>query len=311
MSENFENLNNSKNPDEETPVPLGQMDFRMKQEGGMPQWTFNNEPLSPEVFEFSTEGAEVLDPAMIEADGEQETVSPMEAREIFETGEQNMAIDILSIKAGKDKEDILNDQETASWISDFIESHPLFRTGLKVAMLSTALAGAAAPQEAKADMFGDIVNTVAQGVLQQGRVASQQQIYQEQAADRQALQKQQTRTYAQLSQRDLLNRQQIEREDLAHRRAMEDIKDRYAREDAELSYRQQRELKMAAYNQMRQEEAQNTQAQIQEAQMKQQQKYQQQQIGVNTQNQVIQRGVNEAVRTGDFNFLQNILMPKR
>jgi hypothetical protein len=242
------------------------------------------------------------------ADDQEGIVSPEEGQEVLEQEEAYEAAEALALHINKTDgtsytaEDLTNDPNSATWVSQFVEKHPAARKLLNVFMLSTALAGAAAPQEARADMLGNIVNTVTQGVLQQGRVASQQQIYQEQTTERQALQKQQARTYAQLSQRDLLNRQQIEREDLAHRRAMENIKDRYAREDAELSYRQQRELKMATYNQMRQEEAQNTQAQIQEAQMKQQQKYQQQQIEVNTQNQVIQQGAH--------NFLQNILMKR-
>jgi hypothetical protein len=274
------------------------------------------EDLSGEIPEAQNDSSEVatqsdavnISTEQTIADDQEGIVTSEEGQEVLERGEAHQAAEALASHMNQTEgttytaEDLMNEPDSATWVSQFIEKHPAARKVLNICMLSSALAGTAAPQEAKADMLGNIVNTVAQGVLQQGRVASQQQIYQEQAADRQALQKQQSRTYAQLSQRDLLNRQQIEREDLAHRRAMANITDPYAREDAALIYRQQRELKMAAHNQMRQEEAQNTQAQIQEAQIKQQQKYQQQHIGVNIQNQVIQQGAQ--------NFLQNILMKR-
>lgn len=233
-------------------------------------------------------------------------VSPEEGQEVLEQGEAREAAEALAEHINQTDgttytaEDLMNGPEAATWVSRFVEEHPRARKLLNVFMLSTALAGAVAPHEAKADMLGDVITTVVRGAVQQGNTASQQRIYQEQAADRQAQQRQQEQMRAQQAHRDLINRQQMEQEDLAHRQAVRDIKDPYAREKAELDYRQQKERRMEVVNQTRQQEWRETQEQAQAAQIKQQQIYQQRQIEVNTQNQVIQQGTNH--------FLQSILM---
>jgi hypothetical protein len=236
----------------------------------------------------------------------EEVVSPEESQEVLEQREAHEAAEALAEHMNQTDgttytaEDLMNGPESATWVSRFVEEHPRARKLLNVFMLSTALAGAAAPHEAKADMLGDVITTVVRGSVQQGSAASQQRIYQEQAADRQAAQRQQEQMRAQQAHQDMINRQQMQQEDLAHRHAMRDIKDPYVREKAELDYRQQKERRMEVINQTRQQGWRENQEQAQEEQRKQQQIYQQRQIQVNTQNQVIQQGTNH--------FLQSILM---
>jgi hypothetical protein len=277
---------------------------------------FKDNPSSEETLTAQNDSAEAATPSEVTeilpeqhiADDQEGTVSPEEGQQVLEQGQAYQTAETLALHINKTDgttytaEDLMNSPDSATWVSQFIEKHPAARKALNIFMLSTALAGAAAPQEAKADTMGNIITTVVQGTLQQRNAASQQQIYQEQMKSNQAIQKQQSERYARQAQQDMLNRQQTEREDLAHRRRMEGITDRYAREDAELSYRQEKERKIAALNTERQQAAQNTQAQIQEERIKQQQGYQQRQIGVNIQNQVIQQGAH--------NFLQNILMKR-
>lgn len=242
---------------------------------------------------------------------EERVTSPQEAHLIHEDDEARQVAATLARHlnetAGTDytAEDLINDPDSETWVSQLIEKHPRARKILNVFMLSTALAGVAgAPQEAEAaDPFTrGIVTAVAQGYIQQGNIAAQQQIYQEQAAGRSAIQRQQTQMRAEQAHRDLLVRQQMQQEDLEHRHAMKAIKDPYERERAELDYRQQRERRLAAMNRARQEENLNIQAQMQQAQMMEQQRYQQEQAARNMQNQVIQRSANH--------FLQEILMPR-
>jgi hypothetical protein len=238
-------------------------------------------------------------------------ISPQEAHRIHEDDEARQVAATLALHLNETAgtnytaEDLINDPDSETWVSQLIEKHPRARKILNVFMLSTALAGVAgAPKEAEAaDPFTyAIVNTVAQGYIRQGNIAAQQHVYQEQAAGRSAIQRQQIQMRAEQAHRDLLVRQQMQQEDLDHRHAMKAIKDPYERERAELDYRQQKERRMEVMNRVRQEENLNIQAQTQQAQMIEQQRYQQEQAARNVQNQVIQRGANH--------FLQEILMPR-
>ena len=260
----------------------------------------NEAPLQDEVVSVT--------PEVAPNDGREEMVSFEEGQGLLEIGEQEIAIDLIASTIAGETGKTFTTEELRSdnpgvrkEIDGFFDRHPRAAKDLQILALSTTFFSAAGmPQEARADVVGDIVNTVAQGFLQQGNYASRQQVSAQQQQEQRYIQLQQQRMNVPSAKERIYDTYEQRRADLHHRNEMQRITDPNVRAEAELNYQEERALQNVDIQERQREQSWMNQDQIAAMRANAQIRHTGQNIQVNTVNRVIEQGTND--------FLRHVLM---